>query len=61
MSKSLSGVQIYDYVYTNEIPFSQYYVTMFDKLPSTYKNKNVYDKSVIDYFKNIGFKAEVYY
>jgi ATP-dependent 26S proteasome regulatory subunit len=31
-------------------------VTQFDKLPSTYKDKNVYDKSILDYFRENGFK-----
>jgi hypothetical protein len=55
MKKSLEGIQIFDYVYTNEM-FSQYFVTQFDKLPSTYKDKNVYDKSILDYFRENGFK-----
>lgn len=55
MLKSLSGIQIYDYAYNNEIPFSQYFVILFNNIPSSYRDKNVYDKSILDYFKSIGF------
>ena len=53
MLKSLSGIQIYDYAYNNEIPFSQYFVILFNNIPSSYRDKNVYDKSILDYFKSI--------
>jgi hypothetical protein len=46
---------LYDAVYSNNIPFEQYFVILFDALPSKYSTKSLYSKDIINYFLGIGF------
>lgn len=46
---------MYDNVYNNDLPFEQYFVVLFDALPSKYSTKALYSKNVIDYLKETGF------
>jgi SpoVK/Ycf46/Vps4 family AAA+-type ATPase len=46
---------LYDAVYGNDFPLEQYYIIMFDLLPSKLTNATTYDITVIDSFLNDGF------
>lgn len=47
---------LYDSVYGSDIPIEQYYIILFDTLPSKFTNSNLnYDESVVEYFKLNGF------
>jgi hypothetical protein len=46
---------LYDAVYGNDFPLEQYYIIIFDLLPSKLTNGTTYDISVIDSFINNGF------
>lgn len=48
-------VSLYDSVYGNDFPENQYYVILFDCIPSKYSNKTYYTPQVFDYLKEIGF------
>lgn len=50
---------MYDTVYGNDIPSEQYFVILFDNLPSKHSNALNYDPTIVDYFKSIGFTEEV--
>jgi hypothetical protein len=51
---------LYDTVYGSEIPTEQYFVILFDKLPSKFVNNLFYDPKIIEYFISSGeFKEEV--
>ncbi len=50
---------MYDTVYGNEIPSEQYFVVLFDVLPSKFSNASNYDPTIIDFFKSIGFVEEI--
>jgi hypothetical protein len=43
---------LYDNVYNNDLPFEQYFIILFDALPSKYSTKNLYSKDIIEYFKD---------
>lgn len=60
MSKILpNSYPLYDTVYGSEVPTEQYYVIIFDKLPSKFVNNLNYDPTIVDYFiKNEGFIEE---
>jgi len=47
---------LYDASYGTEFPIDQYFVIMFDELPSKMTNNNNYDPSVCDYFTESGFE-----
>jgi hypothetical protein len=50
---------IYDNVYGTEHPSPQLFVLLFGELPSKYTNmRKSYDPSILDYFKENGFKEE---
>lgn len=49
---------MYDTVYGNEIPLEQYFVIVFDTLPSKYVTSTNYDPEINEYFKSIGFIEE---
>jgi ATP-dependent 26S proteasome regulatory subunit len=46
---------LYDNVYNNDLPFEQYYVILFDTLPSKFSTKTNYSKDVVKYFLESGF------
>ncbi len=50
MSKLPNGYPIFDTVYGTEIPTEQYYVILFDTLPSKYVTALFYDPSIVQYF-----------
>jgi ATP-dependent 26S proteasome regulatory subunit len=41
---------LYENVYSNDVPLEQYFVILFDYLPSKYSTKNLYSKDIIKYF-----------
>jgi len=49
---------LYDTVYGSEVPTEQYYVVLFDLLPSKYVNTSNYDPTIIDFFTSVGFVEE---
>lgn len=49
---------LYDNGYGSEFPDEQYYVILFDSLPSKYSNRDYYDKSIIKVFEKQGFVEE---
>ena len=49
---------LYDNVYNNDIPFEQYFVVLFDSLPSKYSTRTLYSKDIIDHFLESGFVEE---
>lgn len=51
---------LYETVYGSEIPTEQYFVILFDKLPSKFVNNVFYDPKIVEHFLNVlGFKQEV--
>ncbi len=51
---------LYETVYGSEIPTEQYFVILFDKMPSKYVNNLFYDPKVIDeVLLNDGFEQEI--
>lgn len=61
MSKILpSEYPLYDTVYGSEIPTEQYFVILFNKLPSKFVNNIFYDPKITKHFlEELGFKQEV--
>ena len=49
---------LYDTVYGSEVPTEQYYVILFDILPSKYVNTSNYDPTITEFFTSIGFVEE---
>jgi len=50
---------LYETTYGNEIPCEQYFVILFDELPSKYVNSNIhYDPTILDHIKSLGFEEE---
>lgn len=59
MSRKLSeNYPTYDTVYGTEIPTEQYYVILFDRLPSKYSTTSNYDETINKFFISIGFVEE---
>jgi len=59
MSRTLpDNYPLYDTVYGSEVPTEQYYVVLFDLLPSKYVNTSNYDPTIIDFFTSVGFVEE---
>jgi hypothetical protein len=58
MRKIPLDFSLYENVYTSDIPFDQYYVILFDSLPSKFANRANYSKDIIKYFNEIGFVEE---
>jgi hypothetical protein len=53
---------LFDPPYGSEIPIEQYFVILFDDLPSKYDDTTIhYDPSITDYLLEIGFVEEVRY
>ena len=61
MEKKFSvNYPLYDTVYGNEIPTEQYYVILFDKLPSKFSNSKIlYNPLVITELMKMGFVEEL--
>jgi hypothetical protein len=61
MEKKFSvNYPLYDTVYGNEIPTEQYYVILFDKLPSKFSNSKIlYNPLVIAELMKMGFVEEL--
>lgn len=59
MRKLPDNYQLYDAVYNQELPTDQYYIILFDVIPSKYETLKSYDSKLIDYFLKNGFKLEV--
>jgi hypothetical protein len=61
MEKNLpQGYPLYDSVYGSEIPSEQYYVHLFDILPSRYSTQKDYNNSVSEFILSNGFEKESY-
>lgn len=58
MGKLPKNYQLYDAVYNQEFPLDQYYVILFDVLPSKYETMNSFNLNIIEYFLKNGFKIE---
>jgi len=57
MQKKFSAYYpLYDTVYGSETPLEQYFVILFDELPSKFVNNLYYDPSINNYLNEIGFK-----
>jgi len=52
MRKIPLGIPLFDNVYRNDIPCEQYFVMLFDSLPSKESSKRYYSKGIIEYLKN---------
>ena len=60
MSKKLpESYPMYDTVYGSEVPTEQYYVVLFDILPSKYVNTSNYDPIIYEFFTSLGFIEEI--
>jgi energy-coupling factor transporter ATP-binding protein EcfA2 len=56
MSRTISDTYpLYDAAYGGDIPVEQYYVIIFDTLPSKHADVLYYDPKIFDYFKSNGF------
>jgi len=58
MRKIPLEVALYDNVYGGVFPDNQYYVILFDAIPSRFSTKNIYSKLLINEIKNMGFVEE---
>ena len=59
MSRSIPvDYQLYDLTYGNDFPDSQYFVLLFDAIPSKSYNSNNYDMGVKEFIKQNGFVEE---
>jgi len=57
MKKLPENYQLYDVVYNQEFPVDQYYIILFDTIPSKYeKTTHYYSLNILDYFLKNGFK-----
>ena len=60
MSKKLpESYPMYDTVYGSEVPTEQYYVVLFDILPSKYVNTSNYDPTINEFLTSLGFIEEI--
>jgi hypothetical protein len=50
-----TDLSLYDSVYGNDFPDNQYYLILFDAIPSKFSNKNLYDSSIKEYLLKNGF------
>lgn len=57
MQKIPLNFPLYENTY-NEFPCEQYFITLFDCLPSRISSRKEYSDKIIDYFKEIGFLEE---
>lgn len=49
---------LYENMYNTEYPCEQYYIILFDVLPSKTITRKVYSTRILEYLKNIGFVEE---
>jgi hypothetical protein len=60
MSRKLpENYPMYDTVYGSEVPTEQYYVVLFDRLPSKYVNTSNYDPTINEFLTSLGFIEEI--
>lgn len=52
-------IPMYDAVYGNTFPEEQYYVVLFDSLPSKFETNKVYDDKLIRYLQKNGFRGHL--
>lgn len=52
------GYPIYDTVYGGEIPVDQYFIILFDALPSKHSDSLFYDPTIVHYFISLGYVEE---
>lgn len=51
---------LFEPVYGSELPLEQFYLVMYDVMPSKYSdNEKIYDTSVLEYFKSIGYIEKI--
>ena len=53
-----NGYPLYDTVYGGEVPSEQYFIILFDTLPSKYSDSLFYDPTIEEYFISEGFVLE---
>jgi hypothetical protein len=58
MRKIPLDIPLYEITYGNDFPCEQYFIMLFDSLPSRYSTKDVYSRSLINHIKEIGFIEE---
>lgn len=49
---------LFENVYGSEFPIEQYYIILFDTIPSKNSTRKVYANSIVEYFKELGFIEE---
>lgn len=49
---------LFESVYNSEFPIEQYFIILFDAIPSKNSTRKVYSNLIIDYFKSLGFVEE---
>jgi hypothetical protein len=60
MNKLQINYPLYDVPYASELPSEQYYIALFDRMPSKHKNSlNFYDNSIINYFLINNYEIDV--
>ena len=60
MRKLPDTYPLYDTVYGSEIPSEQFFVHIFDLIPSKRVTQQDYDETIIDFFKEDGFVEECF-
>jgi hypothetical protein len=60
MRKLPTSYPMFDLPYGSEIPTEQYYVVLYDAVPSKYVDTSLhYDEKITEYFKSLGFELNV--
>jgi len=50
---------LYDTIYGSDFPVEQYYVVLYDSIPSVHSSHEIYSIKIFDYFENnLGFQEE---
>ena len=52
------SLPFFDSAYDNDFPENQYFMVLFDVIPSKYRGKVLYHRTIIDYLKAKGFQEE---
>ena len=52
-----SELKLYDSVYANDFPDSQYFIVLFGDMPSKYSSRTYYDPKILEHFKSLGYEA----
>lgn len=50
-----SDYLLYDTSYSGDVPMDQLFIAMFDNIPSKFSKSVLYDASIIEHFKTLGF------